>query len=317
MSDNPSVSVVIPLYNKCSHIGRALKSILNQTFQDFEVIVVDDGSTDEGAAVVKLSADQRIKLIQQENRGVSSARNRGVNEASAELIAFLDADDEWMPEHLNTLLRLRKNYPDAGAYGTACLIINEGSSARIGSYSADIPKEPWEGLLPSYFRAAAFGFPPITASTVAIPKEVFGEMGGFSTAVWIGEDTDLWGRIALKYPIAFSWRGMGMYHTEASNRACNRGESIKENIFIHTARDAIEAGEVSPSVQVDLLEYIAKKQIETAFYNINLGNPKFARENLKNCSTRKLFIKKYLAFFLAYTPCSIYYIIRRLRNILF
>ncbi len=93
----PLISVVIPLYNKEPYIKRAIDSILAQKIQDYEIIVIDDGSTDKSAEVVKSFPDPRIRLIQQENAGVSAARNRGIEEAKAELIAFLDADDEWTP----------------------------------------------------------------------------------------------------------------------------------------------------------------------------------------------------------------------------
>ncbi|NLZ30356.1 MAG: glycosyltransferase family 2 protein, partial [Methanomicrobiales archaeon] len=115
----PEVSVVIPLYNKAPYIARALSSIIAQTRQDFEVIVIDDGSTDGGEEIVRGFDDPRIRVIRQENRGVSAARNRGIEAARADFIAFLDADDEWMPTHLGALLRLRGRYPRAGAYGTA------------------------------------------------------------------------------------------------------------------------------------------------------------------------------------------------------
>ena len=151
-----------------------------------------------------------------------------------------------------------------------------------------IPEKPWEGLIPSYFKSAAFGAPPVWTSVVGIPKRILTEMGGFSTDAWWGEDTDLWGRIALKYPIAFSWDGMGIYHTEASNRACNRTEPVEENIFVRTAREALEAGEVPFAMQQDLREYIAKKQIETAWHNIRAKRADLAQIVLKKCVTRKL-----------------------------
>ena len=97
MNSVPAISVVIPLYNKVKYIRRALDSVLNQTSADLEVIVVDDGSTDGGGHVVLRQHDGRVRLIRQGNKGVSVARNRGVSEARADLIAFLDADDEWLP----------------------------------------------------------------------------------------------------------------------------------------------------------------------------------------------------------------------------
>jgi glycosyltransferase involved in cell wall biosynthesis len=112
----PAATIIIPLYNKRSYIGRALDSVLHQSFQDFEIIVVDDGSTDNGAEVVKSYDDPRIRLIRQENKGVSVARNTGADRATADFIAFLDADDEWMPRQLETVSGLRKKFPDAGLF---------------------------------------------------------------------------------------------------------------------------------------------------------------------------------------------------------
>lgn len=97
------ISIVIPLYNKEKQIAHTLQSVFAQTFQDFEIVIVDDGSTDNSVMEVKKFDDPRVLLIQQSNAGVSAARNRGIEEANGELIAFLDADDEWMPEFLQTI----------------------------------------------------------------------------------------------------------------------------------------------------------------------------------------------------------------------
>lgn len=309
MSKVSAVSVVIPLYNKGPHIARALNSVLAQTFQDFEVIVVD-GSTDDGAEVVRGFDDPRIRLIQEDNQGVSAARNQGIAAARAELIAFLDADDEWTPKHLETLLRLRDNYSEAGAYGTARLTIMEDLTVRPSSYSDDIPPEPWEGLLSNYFRDAILGTPPLLTSVVAVPKYVLNEMGGFNTNTWYGEDADLWGRIALKYPIAFSWDGVGIYHEEALNRASNRKKPIQEHVFVISARKALHAGEVPPELKEDLLEYVASRQIQIALRNLEAGRPDLARGNLKDCKTRYLWEAKYWALFWAYIPSRIYLMLK-------
>jgi len=300
-----SVSIVIPLYNKGPHISRTIQSVLNQTEQNFEIIVVDGQSTDEGPKIVKSFEDPRIFFFEQVGSGVSSARNEGISHSRSDFVAFLDADDEWMPDHLETLLRLREAYPEAGAYTTAYLVKYPNFQVKMASFHA-IPGKPWEGLLPSYFKSAAFGSPPVWTSVVGIPKRVLTEMRGFNTDAWWGEDTDLWGRIALKYPIAFSWDGMGIYHTEASNRACNRTEPVEENIFVITARNALQAGEVPPELKEDLLEYVASKQIQTACRNLAAGRPDLARNNLKGCKTRYLWKSKYWALFWTFIPSRIF-----------
>src|SRR6266853_1462354 len=107
----PAVSVVIPLFNKRSYIIRCLESVSRQNIRDFEVIVVDDGSTDGSGEVAMGFPDNRVRVIRQKNRGVGAARNRGIEESKAELIAFLDSDDEWMPPFLKRILDLRLKYP--------------------------------------------------------------------------------------------------------------------------------------------------------------------------------------------------------------
>ncbi|NIA10441.1 MAG: glycosyltransferase, partial [Nitrospiraceae bacterium] len=132
----PKVSAVIPLYNKAPYIQRALRSVLAQIFQDFEIIVIDDGSTDDGAQIVKSIPDKRIRLIQQENAGVSAARNRGIKEAKGDLIAFLDADDAWKSEFLETILRLKKKFPEAGAYATAYEMVFPSGKIVVPKFKA-------------------------------------------------------------------------------------------------------------------------------------------------------------------------------------
>lgn len=310
----PEVSVVIPLYNKAAYITRCLSSVLTQTCQDFEVIVVDDGSTDDGAAVIRRFDDPRIRLIQQENQGVSAARNRGIEAARTDLVALLDADDEWLPNHLEVLLRLRDKYPHAGAYGTAYLVNEKDLTVRVPSSSADMPREPWEGLLPNYFRAAFPGPSPLSSSVVAIPKSILNEIGGFNTKAWYGEDVDLWGRIALKHPIAFSWDGMAIYHREARDRACSKKEPIHEHAFVTSARNALHAGEVPPGLRGDVLKYVASRQVQIAARNLAAGRPDLARANLKGCKTRQLWRSKYWALFLAYVPSGIYLAISNWRS---
>ena len=147
----PDISIVIPLLNKGPHIQRALQSVMDQTIQNFEIIVVDGGSTDYGPDVVKEFNDPRIRFIQQKGTGVSTARNQGVSISQSDFIAFLDADDEWMPHHLETIQKLRKEFPQAGAYTTAYKIQEASGKVRWAKYEA-IPPAPWKGLIPNYFN---------------------------------------------------------------------------------------------------------------------------------------------------------------------
>ena len=130
-------TVVIPLFNKERHIERAVRSVINQTFQDFEIIVVDDGSTDNSVEEVLKIKDNRIKLIKQKNGGVSSARNKGIDESRFEYIAFLDADDAWKPNFLESINGVIEQYPKAGAYCTSYDIKREDLESNLSILGID------------------------------------------------------------------------------------------------------------------------------------------------------------------------------------
>lgn len=245
----PEISVIIPLYNKARHIARAIDSVLAQTVQRFEILVIDDGSTDNGGQIVASYPDSRIRLIRQENQGVSEARNRGIVEAQADFLAFLDADDEWGNDHLKVLFRLRRNFPEAGAYSTAYIHVRPGNK-RIPVKIKRIPSAPWEGLLPDYFLSASFGEPPVWSSAVAIPKTVFHKVGLFKAGEKMGEDLDMWGRIALRFPIAFSWQGVAFYREDATERACVINHIEKELPFVQFVREHFKSKEIPASVQM-------------------------------------------------------------------
>lgn len=304
----PEVSVVIPLYNKAPCIERTLRSVLAQTFQDFEVIVVDDGSTDNGAEIVKSILDARIRLIRQENAGVSAARNKGIETAESELIAFLDADDAWKPQYLEKILRLRKKFPEAGAYATSYEEVLPSGKVVIPKFEG-IPPPRWEGLLPNYFRSA-LGPAPVWTSAVAIPMPVLLDIGKFAVGEHMGEDLDMWGRIALKYPIAFSWHIGSTYFTNANNRACRAYSYFveRETPFVRTARQAIHRGEVPSDILADLKEYTAKLQIAVAFLCLLRGHrPEIARRITLNSHPKTIRIrrKKYCLYFYTLLPTVI------------
>lgn len=307
MADIPAVSVVIPLYNKGPYIARALNSVFVQTRQEFEIIVVEGGSTDQGPDVINDIKDPRLRLVQQEGKGVSTARNQGIKEAKADFITFLDADDEWCPTHLETLLRLKAQYPQAGAYASSYIrrLQNGHIAIDIPFANSKVPPPPWEGLIHNYFHVATFGDEPLLTSVVGVPKEIFDIVGPFPVNEWWGEDTDMWGRVALKFPIAFSRSIGAIYHTEATNRASKKPVYVKEHPFVKTIKRTIQEG-YDITKLAGLEEYLARKILQTVDHNLTAGHNRMTREQLKECHTKVLYKRKLLYWILSFLPQRIY-----------
>lgn len=198
-----SVSIVMPLYNKEREVARAIRSVLAQSLQNFELIVVNDGSTDTSVEQVRLFDDVRIRLIEQPNQGVSAARNRGVADARSDLVAFLDADDEWLPDFLSTILGLHRKYPDAKILATSYLMRSHEGSQRQAILRR-VPEDFHEGILDDYFLVAVNSDPPVCSSAVTVDKNALKSIGGFPLGIRCGEDLLTWARLACKFSIAYS-----------------------------------------------------------------------------------------------------------------
>lgn len=198
----PQISIIIPLYNKASYIGIAIESVLSQTFQDFEIIVVGGKSSDGSEEIVRKYTDSRIHLIKESGTGVSAARNQGVDVAKSETIAFLDADDEWNPKHLETILELKNDFPNAGLYAAGYKVV-EGDSDTSRTY---LP-EKGPRLLKSYFSErvdAGIRNQFIMTSAAAVDKHIFQKIGGFNTSLAYAEDIDIYERMSVVTKIAYS-----------------------------------------------------------------------------------------------------------------
>lgn len=194
-------SVVVPLFNKAEAITQAIDSVVAQSCGDWELIVIDDGSSDDSAAVVRARNDSRIKLIQQANAGVSAARNAGIAAGRGELIAFLDADDYWDKAHLANLHALLTSWPDAALYATAYNVVSsDGTSRRVQLR----PAMPECGILEDYFADSVALEPPIQTSGVAVSRARIEHVGGFPVGVSAGEDLITWSRLACLGQIAYS-----------------------------------------------------------------------------------------------------------------
>ena len=224
-------SVIIPLYNKAPYIRKALESVLAQTYTDYELIIVDDGSTDGSAEIAEaflqdlafrltpltsnLTSDSvpasrlsplAFRLLKQKNAGVSAARNNGFSVSSAEYLAFLDADDWWEPTYLERMAQLIADYPDAGLYACNYVYYKPGKThvaLNIPTGYINYPKAYYEG-----------GAMPVTSITAIIHRTIFNEMGGFPLGIKLGEDFLLWSKIALRYPVAFLNEPLAWYNND-------------------------------------------------------------------------------------------------------
>jgi len=210
-----SVSVVVPAYNAASFIERALDSVLGQTRRADEIIVVDDGSTDDTAEVLK-QYEKQIRYIRQKNAGPGAARNRGIESAKGNWIAFLDADDEWMTKKLQSQVELLQRNPElvwvSGNY-LCCLCKQKRRAAVIEPKKIEqlLGRREYHDSFFTALRARASG----CMDTMLIKKEVLQDAGLFPVNHFKSEDTDLWLRIAYLYPrIGFVREPMAIYHME-------------------------------------------------------------------------------------------------------
>lgn len=194
-------SVVIPLYNKENQVKRTLESVLRQNFKDFEVIIVDDGSTDASFSVVKNFSDQRIKVYQQKNSGASSARNLGIEKASSKYIALIDADDIWYSNHLKEFHKSIKSFPQASFFCNAYQLKLRDNYTHSASYNLEDLNSIQ--VVKDYFKASII-HPLAMTSGIAFTKSSFLEVGGFNTHISSGQDIDLWIRFALQKTIVFN-----------------------------------------------------------------------------------------------------------------
>ena len=227
----------MPLYNKAPYVAKAIESVLNQTCTDYELVIMDDGSTDDSYIVASKTIEGRdnCHIEKQENAGVSMARNNAVAMSRGDYLCFLDADDWWAPSFLERMDWLINEYPDAGIYGTNYYYVKNGRQ-RICVTSAET------GYI-DYCRVYADKLSmPLTSISVAVKPKIFNEMHGFPERIKLGEDFLLWIKIALKYKVAFlneplayynqdsapEWRGIKRLHEPRYHMLWNLGNLEEE-----------------------------------------------------------------------------------------
>lgn len=240
-------SIIVPLYNKAPYVRHALESITAQIFRDYEVIVVDDGSTDNSLAVVKefveriddrwiddrctsiddRKIDNRWTIISQANAGVAVARNNGGAKSKGEYLCFLDADDWWEANFLEEMDRLIKEYPEAGLYATNYVYYKPGKTHVALNF-----ERGYLNYSKAYLHSDAM---PVWTGAACMPRKVFDEMGGFPVGIKLGEDFLLWAKTALHYKVAFSEKPLAYYNNDvpASLRATRNVHKPEHNMLFN------------------------------------------------------------------------------------
>jgi glycosyltransferase involved in cell wall biosynthesis len=260
----PRLSVIIPLFNKRAYVQRALESIAAQTLDDFEVIVVNDGSTDGSDEIVKQFPDQRLRLINQPNAGPGAARNRGIAEARGELLAFLDADDEWTADYLQASVRALDDAPQAAAVTSGYVECPAETSReplwrsrglRDGLFMVE-PETPVDLLV----QALAFMSP---CTTVARAKVVRQHGGYFARErCTYAEDAWLWLKVLLNHSVVFQLRPLVRLHLDASELSRRSLGARPIEPFLKAPAEVIEACPLP--LQGLLQQFLSTRAFKTA-----------------------------------------------------
>ncbi len=221
------ISIIIPLYNKELSIGRTIESVLKQTYASFELIIVDDGSTDHSAAVVEKILDERIRLIKKSNGGVSSARNKGVEEAKYDWVAFLDADDLWHEDYLLEISKVIAKQIDIEGIATDFATVNKDGTV-LKSREANV-----SGIV-NYFKATnELGYNILNMSTFCTKKKSLLSIGMFSKHLTHGEDMEVFEKLARRGNMWIVNKVLSYYVMDAENRAMNKLPSVyKTHVYL-------------------------------------------------------------------------------------
>jgi cellulose synthase/poly-beta-1,6-N-acetylglucosamine synthase-like glycosyltransferase len=266
-------SIVIPLYNKQPFIALTLASVAAQTCRDFEVIVIDDGSSDGGAELAErcLGSFKDWSLIRQTNAGVSAARNKGISVARGQWVAFLDADDYWHPQHLSTLLDLSRAYPAVQMVAT---------NLRTLPDAQDWNPEPWppvdsrDGteLIEDLHRRWFQGIPFITSSVAVRTTTLKGMQPCFAPGESHGEDLDLWFRLSEITPIARSSRVLLTYREAPQGGLTSGITGHTEAPYLQRMLQRAQGKHLSKRQQSVLVYFVAQQRISIARRHLQSGD---------------------------------------------
>ena len=218
----PTISVIIHTYNNEKFIAETVESVLGQTYKDYEIIVVDDGSED-GTRDALMPYMQKIRYHYKENGGIASAKNAGINLSQSEFVAFLDHDDLWVPDKLQLQMEYFKGNPQAG------LVYAKYTSFRDGKELRTKPEKGYSGWIFKELLAKSF----IQTSTVVVKKECLDAVGPYDESFTLGDEYDMFLRISKKYQCGFIDKGLTRYRVHDTNASNNDFLFDNENLGVY------------------------------------------------------------------------------------
>jgi hypothetical protein len=276
----PAVSVVVPLYNKEKYIQRCLVSIQQQTVPDFEVLIVDDGSKDGSAVVVEpWLIDKRFRLIRQLNAGEGAARNRGLQEAKGALVAFLDADDEWLPGHLQSIVDLGRFFPTAVFFATGYQTKYKRDFNVLRSINRLAPC-----LIDDYFQLASTGH-AVHVSAAAIRRSPLISTVRFNECAAVNEDEEYYVRLAIIGPMAFDPSITAIYHCDVTGNVMSTAVwQMGLKAAPHLLVEYLTEGKIPSAMRGSAESYLAWLIWNQALAGIVAGRKPAALSLLQNTS---------------------------------
>lgn len=272
----PKFSVVISVFNKEKYIADTLKSVLAQTFTDFEVVILNDGSTDNSEAEILKFNDPRIRYFSQENSGASAARNFTIKQAEANYIALMDADDYWYPFYLEEQNRLLNEFPNQSVFATATEIKRNRKTFKNSYSISTIGKDV---VLVDYFEASQLDSVLLSISTV-LQKNVFEHVGWYDPKIKSGEDTDFYVRIGLKYKVVFSPKVCATYIV--------RKDSLFQSVKKLEEKASFEAYEIFEKNNLALKKFLDLNRYSLCILAKLEGNKEAFQKNLEKINQENL-----------------------------
>ncbi|MBQ7902043.1 MAG: glycosyltransferase family 2 protein [Clostridia bacterium] len=298
-------SIIIPVYNGEKFIDNAIKSVLAQTYEDWELVVVDDGSKDNTAQVLEAYADnEKIHIFHQQNGGVSAARNKGMQEAVGSHFAFLDADDLWLENHLEVMAELIDAYPDAGLYATFAQInlSDERSITSCNYFQNNAETVYLEDFFAEYHRDKTVKV--FVPTSTVISREANDKVGGFPVGCKIGEDLEHDLRIAAYYPIVITKRITAVY--EKRNSTATKDTSFDPDwSFFETVKPLYEDTQI-PKAKRDNIKLIMDWfTIRRCRHYVIDGKKKKAWTYFWQKTDSSLAKDKFITMILLFMPCAL------------